>query len=168
MKNQIFTLTLGFALFGAVIPATAQPTFVTISAANRGYYESDYFTQGNGANYLAGINDSYRDWFLFDLSSASPGTIVSAQLMLLVPGTTYGITPESGHYYPPFDGASGSGTYQAWDVSTSVNDLENGTTLAATFTDLGGGVSYGGQTFSSADDGTFFTIDLNNDFLAAA
>jgi hypothetical protein len=46
--------------------------------------------------------------------------------------------------------------------------LENGTTLVATFADLGSGTSYGNQTFSSADDGTFFTINLNSDFIAAA
>jgi hypothetical protein len=170
MKNQITGFSLGLALFGAITSATAQ-SIVTIGATDRGYYESTDFSEGFEANYIVGHNDSQRDWFLFDLSSVSPGTIVSAQLMLLNPGLSYSITEQEGHYYPsaPGTGYGGSsGTYQAWDVSTSVNDLEHGTTLAATFADLGGGVPYGSQTFSSADDGTFFTINLNSDFLAAA
>jgi hypothetical protein len=168
-KIQILTLALGLALFGAVTSASAQSTLVTNSATDRGYYGSTgSFSCGSTANFLAGITDTYRDWFVFDLSSVSPGTIVSAQLMLLNPGTSYSITQLSGHYYPLYNGASGSGIYQAWDVSTSVNGLENGTTLAATFADLGSGVAYGSQAFFTADNGTFFTINLDSDFLTAA
>jgi len=88
--------------------------------------------------------------------------------LLLNPGASYSIPQQDGHYYPSSDGAGGSGTYQVWDVTTATSDLMAGTTSAATFTDLGSGLFYGSQTFSSADNGAFFTIDLNSDFISAA
>ena len=137
-----------------------------ISASDRGYYERSTFLpsteiepgyhSSNNLNYLAGSSTSSgyynvsRNFFVFDLSGLSTSEIITSASLRLK--NSQG-TP--------------SGNYTVYDVSTSIPDLTADGSSGATFDDLGTGTSYGIRAMSSADDGTFVTINLNAAGLSA-
>jgi hypothetical protein len=154
MKRNTILILSGFVLLGITAICPAQSTIDYFASRGRGWYTANA-AAFNAGNYMAGYVDSRNDWFLFDLSLiiGSPTDIItSAQLRLFNPPT----------------GASGSGTFQVWDVSTSLTDLQSGANPATTYADLGSGVSYGSQAFSSADNNNYITVNLNGDFISAA
>jgi len=154
MRTRFITRDLPW-LVCAILPAimaisiapNAQAVPITMDAVGRGFYHADGSTNGNNLanNYVAGkINNVlYRNWFNFDLSGVS-GTVTSADF-LIDAGLIVG---------PDHD-------YELHALTTSIASL--GTNSAATYTDLGSGTVYGGQTFVS---GGIHTITLNNDALA--
>jgi hypothetical protein len=107
-------------------------------------------------NYQAGFDgfnnnplSEVRNYFAFDLSSLT-GAITSATLT--IPSNPFGIG---------YNNTSGSDsiTYTNWDVSTSVDDLMDGTNGLSTFADLGSGEKFGSALVHQGDLVTTVTLD---------
>ena len=145
-------LVLAFLASLAAAPSEA----VVISATDSGWYESGGNHLPLNTNYIAGacdrcLYDSYRNFFVFDLSGVS-GTVTAATLRLF--NRDY-VSPDA------------TEIYTLYDVSTPIGDLTGGTGGSAAYSDLGTGVSYGFVSMSSADNESIVTITLNADGLAA-
>lgn len=128
-----------------------------ISAFDRGWYDSNGFHDPTNQNYVAtnfGISalGPDRNFFVFNLDGFSTSeTITSASLRLF--------NPIQNTFF---------GTYTVYDVSTSIPSLTGGGFgLVATYDDLGTGTSYATQAITSADAGTFVTVNLNAAGLSA-
>ena len=127
---------------------------VDYTAFNSGHYDNlggSIFT-----NYQAGFDgfnnnplSEVRNFFAFDLSDLS-GPITSATLT--IPSNPFGIG---------YNNTSGSDsiTYTNWDVSTSLDDLNDGTNGLSTFADLGSGVKFGSALVHEGDLVTTVTLD---------
>jgi hypothetical protein len=127
---------------------------VDYTAFNSGHYDNlggSIFT-----NYQAGFDgfngnplSEVRNFFAFDLSDLS-GPITSATLT--IPSNPFGIG---------YNNTSGSDsiTYTNWDVSTSLDDLNDGTNGLSTFADLGSGVKFGSTLIGPNDLVTTVTLD---------
>ena len=107
-------------------------------------------------NYQAGFDgfnnnplSEVRNFFAFDLSDLS-GPITSATLT--IPSNPFGIGYEN-------TSGSASITYMNWDVSTSVDDLNDGTNGLSTFADLGSGEKLGSALVHEGDLVTTVTLD---------
>jgi hypothetical protein len=137
---------------------------VDYDALNSGHYDNlggSIFT-----NYQAGFDgfnnnplSEVRNFFAFDLSDLR-GPITSATLT--IPSNPFGIG---------YNNTSGSDsiTYTNWDVSTSVDDLGDGTNGLSTFADLGSGEKFGSALVHEGDLVTTVTLDAAAlDALAAA
>jgi hypothetical protein len=127
---------------------------VDYTAFNSGHYDNlggSIFT-----NYQAGFDgfngnplSEVRNFFAFDLSDLS-GPITSATLT--IPSNPFGIG---------YNNTSGSDsiTYTNWDVSTSLDDLNDGTNGLSTFADLGSGEKFGSALVHEGDLVTTVTLD---------
>lgn len=127
---------------------------VGYDAFNSGHYDNlggSIFT-----NYQAGFDgfnnnplSEVRNFFAFDLSSLT-GPITSATLT--IPSNPFGIGYEN-------TSGSASITYTNWDVSTSFDDLDDGTNGLSTFADLGSGEKFGSALVHQGDLVTTVTLD---------
>jgi hypothetical protein len=127
---------------------------VDYDAFNSGHYDNlggSIFT-----NYQAGFDgfnnnplSEVRNFFAFDLSDLS-GPITSATL--IIPSNPFGAGYEN-------TSGSASITYTNWDVSTSVDDLGDGTNGLSTFADLGSGEKFGSALVHEGDLVTTVTLD---------
>jgi hypothetical protein len=106
---------------------------IVINATDSGWYNNGH--NSSNKNYAAGPNDTYRNYFVFDLSGVT-GTITSATLRL-----------DSGL-------VSGTPTYDVYDVTTDVGTLmathASGTTATNIHSDLGSGDFYGSGMITGA------------------
>ena len=107
-------------------------------------------------NYQAGFDgfnnnplSEVRNFFAFDLSDLS-GPITSATLT--IPSNPFGAGYEN-------TSGSASITYTNWDVSTSVDDLMDGTNGLSSFADLGSGEKFGSTLIGPNDLVTTVTLD---------
>ena len=135
---------MAMAFGGAVASAT------TLNSTARGWYDSTGFHNASNPNYISGTDgiNTWHDFFTFDLTGVS-GTISSANLVL----------------YNPV--ASGSGVFTSYDVNTPAATLDaTNSGQTGIFNDLGSGNAYGSINYSTADNSTFVTINLNSQFLA--
>ena len=119
---------------------------VDYTAFNSGHYDNlggSIFT-----NYQAGFDgfnnnplSEVRNFFAFDLSGLT-GPITSATLT--IPSNPFGIG---------YNNTSGSAsiTYTNWDVSTPIDDLNDGTNGLSTFADLGSGEKFGSALVHDGD-----------------
>jgi PEP-CTERM motif len=111
---------------------TANAAIITLNASDSGWWNPAVGHFNSNKNYAVGPNDTYRDFFVFDLSSVvGLGTITSATLRL-----------------EQLDGqGSGSVTYEAYDVTTPIATLQSnagpGALTNSVWADLGSGVLYG-------------------------
>ncbi len=133
-----------------------------VDASFTGWYDQTGSHDSTNPNYIAGVcgsSDSClgddlnrRDFFVFDVP---PGLYTSAVLSLFNPSVGYIST-------------NPTETYDSWDVSTLIFDLEaNNTGRVDIFNDLGSGMQFGSVVVSAADNGTFVNITLNSDALVA-
>jgi hypothetical protein len=148
------TTVLVLGLFGSMGRADT-----VLNSVARGYYDQAGLHPA-GDNYIAGQsgNETYHDFFTFNLSGVS-GTIVGATLVL---------------YNPP-GGTNGSGIYTVYDVSTDAATLNTERIAGATapnnpnvniFNDLGSGNAYGMLSYNTSDNGKTVTINLDSQFLS--
>lgn len=163
MKNQarrFATLCKKAASIAALLLTFAQPALcdLILPVTYRGYVDSAGAGNiGSGQqNFLADPDpdDTYHNWFGFNLASQAPITITSAKLYLF--NTSAGLSG--------YNGVAGSGTYTIYNVSPSSQTvLNSGTTSpgVTVFTDLGSGTSYGSTSYSTADIGNYMVINLN-------
>ena len=127
---------------------------VAYDATNSGHYDN---LGGNiQTNYQAGFDgfnnnpeSEVRNFFTFDLSSLT-GPIASATLT--IPSNPFGIGYEN-------TSGTASITYTNWDVSTPIDDLDNGTNGLSTFADLGSGEKFGSALVHDGDLVTTVTLD---------
>ena len=127
---------------------------VAFDAFNSGHYDNlggSIFT-----NYQAGFDgfnnnplSEVRNYFVFDLSDLT-GAITSATLSIQSNPFGIGYVNTSG---------SDSITYTNWDVSTSVDDVVDGTNGLSTFADLGSGEKFGSALVHEGDLVTTVTLD---------
>ena len=123
-------------------------------AFTSGHY--DNLGEQISTNYQAGFDgfnnnplSEVRNYFAFDLSGLT-GAITSATLV--IPSNPFGIG---------YNNTSGSAsiTYTNWDVSTSVDDVVDGTNGLSTFADLGSGEKFGSALVHQGDLVTTVTLD---------
>ena len=128
-----------------------------ISAFDRGWYDSSGFHDPTNQNYVASIpvtsfRGPTRNFFVFNLGAFSTSEIITSASLRL-------FNPIQNTFF---------GTYTVYDVSTSIPSLTGGGFgLVATYNDLGTGTSYATQAITSADAGTFVTVNLNAAGLSA-
>jgi len=133
----------------AACASTANAASVTLTWNDSGWYNSSGDHDSTNKNYIAGIGDFYRNYFVFDRSGVS-GTITGATLRLTIPGT------------PDPDGISSAGNYSLFDVSTAIADLKaDQSGLTGVYDDLGTGTSYGSSFYDGSESGTTTDIVLN-------
>ena len=114
--------------------STTDPGTFTLPAVASGFYDqTGLHEEGNYAVgwYVPG-NDELRDYFVFDLSTAS-GTVVSAFLRLTTAPPTF----------TRYGSNDPTETYTVFDVSTALPTLTGGSGGVAAFTDLADGTAYG-------------------------
>ena len=132
---------------------------LTINGVDYIAFNSGHYDNLGGSiytNYQAGFDgfnnnpkSEVRNFFAFDLSDLT-GAITSATL--IIPSNPFGIG---------YNNTSGSDsiTYTNWDVSTSVDDLNDGTNGLSTFADLGSGEKFGSALVHDGDLVTTVTLD---------
>jgi PEP-CTERM motif len=121
----------------------ARADSVTITNTDSGWYDATGFHSAPNTNYIAGNNDFYRNFFVFDLSGVS-GTVTGVTIQIYSHDVT------------------GAGTYTLNDVSTAVASLvSGGSGLVGTFNDLGTGNAYGSIGLTTANSQSVFTLTLN-------
>lgn len=160
--HQRSLLTLGSIAKMAILAVVVQgPGFVpaeaatfTTNASVRSWYSEQGTANNTDYSYAAGIagGTQVHNYFIFTLPN-TPDLITSAELRLW--------NPSNGYY--SFDDTE---TLTLYNVSTSIALL--GTNSIATYTDLGSGPSYGSVTVGASSNGTYVSIMLNANFLAAA
>lgn len=127
-------------------PMAANAEFITIDATDSGWYNPNIGHFNENENYAAGPNDSYRNFFVFDLSGLS-GEIVSATLRLETDP----------------DWVNGTAHYEIYDVTTDISTLVSdhgvGATTNAIHMDLGSGIFYGSGFVDNATN--MFDFVLN-------
>ncbi len=128
---------------------------VTVSAINRGWYQSvGGAIAGFPVNpsYLVGefSGNEFRNYFVFDLSGVAPG----------VTGATFRI------FNPSYVSVNSTEVFSLFDFGSSITSLQDGTADLAEFNDLGTGKKYGNASFDLASNGTWTNISLNSDALA--
>ncbi|MBA4015842.1 MAG: hypothetical protein C0483_01505 [Pirellula sp.] len=138
------------AIIGSVTGSAAGST--TLSAIDSGWWNSLGSHTSSNNNYVVGYGSSEsadrRNFFVFDLASVSQ-SILTAQLRLQNPSSGY-------------TSSDASESYALFDVSTALAALQgSGSGQTAIYTDLGTGVTYGGQTVTSASNGQIVLVDLN-------
>ena len=137
-------LLLGLAaLVLSAFGQNARADTVTITNMDSGWYDSTGFHSPANTNYIAGINDLYRNFFVFDLSGVS-GTVSGVTIQLYSHDVT------------------GTGTYTLFDVSTAVASLvSGGSGLVGTYNDLGSGNAFGSIGLTTSNSQSVFTLTLN-------
>jgi PEP-CTERM motif len=131
---------------------------LTINGVDYTAFDSGHYDNLGGqisTNYQAGFDgfnnnplSEVRNYFAFDLSDLT-GAITSATLT--IPSNPFGIG---------YNNTSGSDsiTYMNWDVSTSVDNLLDGTNGTSTFADLGSGEKFGSALVHEGDLATTVTL----------
>jgi large repetitive protein len=151
--NHIWTKMLAVLLATVAFGVGASPAQAAfLNATDRGWYDDTGFHSPSNLNYIAGFESGtqYHDFFVFNLS-----------------GITNPLTSASLRLWNPSNGTTGPGTFQVSDVSTAIPTLiAGGTGNVATYNDLGTGTSFGSVAVSTADNGTFVTVNLNASALA--
>jgi len=109
-------------------------------------------------NYLAGSSNqsSFRDWFVFDLSSLAGTADTTQATLLLYLGSPNGTSSPQGVE-----------TFSLFDVSTAPGNLDVTGPSPLIYADLGSGVSYGSADITAGQMDSFVAITLNADGLAA-
>lgn len=160
--NRWQRATLAAALCLGLSAAAVAGT-VTVSTVSQGAHTSggSFGTGGSGTgtgNYLTGFNDSFRSFFVFDLSSVT-GTITSATLKLNnFPGCQGSCS---------FSSATGTEALKIYDYLASVADLTSNAAGVAGFADLGSGVEYANYAATAADALSVVSVSLNGAALSA-
>lgn len=147
LRGRLFLAGLVAAAF--IVMAVSARAGV-INTTDRGWYDSTGSHTTVNQNYVAGADDFYRNFFVFDLSGVTD-YVSSATISL----------------FNPSGGVRGSGTYTLFDVVTDLTALAGGTGGLGAYGDLGSGLSFGSFSFSTADNGSLINILLNSDALAA-
>ena len=132
---------------------------LTINGVEYDAFDSGHYDNLGGhisTNYQAGFDgfnnnplSEVRNYFAFDLSSLT-GPITSATLTIPSNPFSIGYVNTSG---------TDSITYTNWDVSTSVDDLMDGTNGLSSFADLGSGEKFGSTLIGPNDLVTTVTLD---------
>src|SRR5215831_9105787 len=140
---------------------------ITLSASFTGWYDQTGFHSSGNRNYIAGVcgtdicsgfNLDTHDFFVFDLSSVAPGTMLTGASLSI--GNA--LAP------PGYISPSPTLTYDNWDVTTPISTLEASNSGAVgIYHDLGSGIMYASTIVSAADNGMHVGIALNADALAA-
>ena len=137
-----------------VCAISASAATIVVDTTDRGYYYSSDFSDTTNKNYLTGqLNfgagtDYYHSFFAFGGLSGLTGPIVSATLTLFNPAGGYSSTQAS--ELLRIDGFSGN-----------VATLNAGGTVSGEYSALAAGATYGTQSVSAADDGSFINIPLD-------
>jgi hypothetical protein len=140
-------------LCGGVISANATlavigSTNVTVTASDRGWYNSSGFHDPGSVNHFVGYdgNGPYRNWFVFNIPPlAAP--VVRAELRAY----TYGV-------YAP----TGSEIYQLREVVTPTATVQaGGSGLVSIYNDLGDGPIYAARAVVPGDASRTISIPLN-------
>jgi PEP-CTERM motif len=158
LKSSLKLLALALAASFAVGSPAAT---ITLGATDQGWYSNSGSHTPANLNYLVGLSfgTETRNFFIFDTSSVV-GTITSAKLRAYnidsPPGTGFG-----------FNSPDPSETWTLFDIGTSLATLTAGTGGVGAFSDLGGGITYGSTSVSSADNGNFVEVTLNAAALTA-
>ncbi|GEM_PF-1710925 len=156
MSRVLVTMAAAVGLLGSA----AQAQDVTLDAVHRGSvtsnngntssYTGDLSPYTVGSSYSGNVVISGRSWLQFDVPAAPSGMqAVSASLRLWVPA---------------YAGVRGG------PQTVSLHRMDNTANAPAgqnVFDDLGQGGSFGDRPYTFADNGTFTTIPLNADGLAA-
>lgn len=163
-STAIFAYTPGVGIPGQLILDGN-----SVEASFTGWWDQTGSHSASNPNYIAGIcgssdgcfgNDTdHHNFFVFNIPS---GTYSTATLRIYNPGVVNGDFAD-GYICP-----CGSLTYQSWDVTTGIADLEaTGSGQVGIYDDLASGILYGWVAVTAASDGTYVDITLNADALAA-
>lgn len=158
--NKLFLTAITFVALGLASATVMRADTITINASDKGHYDNTGIHNSANKNYSAGLSQ-FRDYFSFNLSGVT-GTVTSATISLYNPSVA-----NDGN-----DGYSGTpGAFTLYDVltpATHLSDNHSGIDGGPfIYNDLGTGVVYGTVSVSTADNGTFVTINLNAAALAA-
>jgi hypothetical protein len=156
MSRKFFHLSA--AASAALLLAGSVSAQVTLDAVDQGWYDSTGFHDSLNTNYVVGSfteapGTAFRDFFVFDRSSLTGVRIDSATLEIF--------NPDGGYQSP-----DASELVSFFSVETSVNTLVNGTAGVGGYNDLGGGTLFGSVSVTSAANGSWVSLTLNNDFIA--
>ncbi len=147
MFHKTCALLLAFAI-------SASAAAITVDTGDRGYYYSYDFSDATNKNYITGQIDVgastvyFHSFFAFNALSGLTGPIVGATLNLYNPVGGYSSAQPSEML--TIDGFSGN-----------VAQLEAGGTVAGEYAALAGGLTYGTQSVSAADDNSTISIPLD-------
>jgi len=149
LKNGHVLALLGVCSMSAPIFAAIIP----IDSADRGFYSQAGVHDPANNSYFAGFNaQEFRNWFVFDLSTAPSGSWVGATLVL------------DGRF---FSTNSTSETYIVTSLDRPLNPLRNGNGGVSAFAAMGTGTAYGSLTRSLPNTGpATVSIPLSAAFLA--
>ena len=150
-------LALGLA---AATPVAANAATITVDGSASGAYNAAGARVSTTQNFLTGqFGQAERRSFLaFDLAGVA-GTVTSAKLRLH--------NPELSAFIRGYASPDASETLTFWDVTTAAASFLDGTAGLGGYADLGGGILFGTQSVSAADNGTVIEIDLNAAALTA-
>ena len=150
------TLQLSAVCTTLLAGTDAEAGGLVLQTIDTGYYTDDGFHDADEVNYIVGQSGSeYRNFSVFDLSNVNRH-IWHATLRLFNGSTP----PNSGSGYSSVDPFE---TYEVFDVITDVQILRAGNGGVAAFEDLGGGIFFGSENVTAADNGRFVEIVLNED-----
>jgi hypothetical protein len=151
MKARVTFAVAFLSLIAWSVPSVAAPT--VLNATDSGWYNPTMLGHiAEIKNYAIGPDDTFRNFFVFDLSALTE-TYTKATLRLEGP---------PGH-------GSGTANYEIYDVTTAIPTLRSSVGLGAVadaiHADLGSGVFYGSGIVTPG--ATVFEFDLNFNALAA-
>jgi hypothetical protein len=138
---------------------------VAVNAFDAGWYDMTGLHIATNDNYLVGLcgdgcgsSITYNDFFAFSIPA---GHYATAILRLSNP-------PNASSPYNGYVSSEPSELYRLFSVETPINTLiaeQSG--QVGIYDDLGSGTFYGSRIVTASDNGTFVSIDLNADALAA-
>ncbi len=136
------------------IISSASAAVIDINASDNGWYRGDGLHTPSNNNTIVGRccnNQTYRNWFAFDLSGIS-GNVTGATITFLT----------TGNYNSP----DASEIYQLNSYEGSITDLvAGGSGLVNIFDDLGDGDNYGSFEYFATQGMIQFSISLSLDAL---
>lgn len=135
------TFLIACAAVVGLLPVTARAATQSFDAIDNGFYRVDGVHPGNG-NIFAGnsIGGNHTNFFVFDLSGWTGGTVATAELVIFATGNG-GV----GTYWTN----DISETYELFDVSSDIDALIGGTGGSVAHGDLGSGNSYGSTVIAT-------------------
>jgi len=142
---------------GALVFDTSTSQFDS-GTDNQGWWSPTLANIDSNANYIVGSSDnSYHNFFTFDLSSFNGGAISG---FLSLPRTA---RPGSQHTVPPLPF-----NYLLWDVSTPADVVNDNSGISpAIYADLGSGVSFGSVLVTDLELPDPLIVPLNAAAIAA-
>lgn len=159
---QIMTaITTCTALITCTMPEMAQAASFTLNAIDQGWWSDGATSFSNNNNYIVGNNvvtnrgtNSYRNYFIFDLSTLPAGEVVTSAILQLDRANSFG---------DPLQ------TYGLFDVSTPIATLRNkvNNPNSSIYNDLGTGTSYGSFVVNRNDPASPIDFVLNGAGVAA-